>query len=109
MLNRSFVGMNTELPLKSLHSVLVVPSRLTITAGGEQSRSGNLRDRVEVEKLPAAHRGGVLMLMLAVDVKGCSNPYSSTILSIHLISLKSQKILNQPMHSPIIDGIITYN
>lgn len=44
------------MPLKGLHSVVVVPATLTVTAGGEQRGSGKLGDRMEMEELTAAQR-----------------------------------------------------
>lgn len=57
--------------LKGLHSVEVLPASLSATAGGEQRRSANLSDRMEVEELTAEQQGEVVMLM-AVDVKAGS-------------------------------------
>lgn len=80
--------------LKGLRSVEIVPASLSGTAGGEQRRSANLSDRMEVEVVTAAQQGEVVMLMLAMDVKAGSILYSSTILHIHFIShLNGKKYL----------------
>lgn len=93
------------MPLKGLHSVVVLPATLAVTAGAEQSRSRNPGDRTEMEKLTSAERGRVVMSMLAVDIKEPSHPLSFD----HTLyfPLKLQNVTNQPIHSPITDS--TYN